>query len=439
MKNINNSNSLIDEKELINSYSEYIQLIRKYNDKFKDKNIKSDSKTDIKYLILDYFSFKYENGEKWTKNLISIIKAQEFLSQNLLISIFYLDIYDLIIKPKCLNITPIEKLYPHSKIFSYKLLDDKNIADPTNPTILYKIKKQESYELFEVIKRQIEYKDNPFNIVINNFINCFINEVQHKIKFLDKIKDNEDFNNICQKVFDELKEQINEFTILLTKCITLLYKINNIQEYDTYYALLISIIFNGKGNSKILYQLLMNIINKKENNKIEKFKNILKYLKKNNINNPENFTVEDKFCLNEKSKSLYENIFKKEYKYNIGEIKPYNNTVNNYKKILEYQNPFDKLLLTVKLSKIIAGDIAKFWSLADENELKNEKLKLNIEADDFISIFKYMIIQGEIEDIYSQINFVESFTSNLIKSESEWYYLSLIQVSLIQLEEIKVD
>ena len=66
-------------------------------------------------------------------------------------------------------------------------------------------------------------------------------------------------------------------------------------------------------------------------------------------------------------------------------------------------------------------------------------MKLNIEADDFISIFKYMIIKGEIEDIYSQIVFVESFTSNLIKSESEWYYLSLIQVSLIQLEEIKVD
>ena len=120
MKNINNSKPLIDKKELINSYVEYIQLIRKYNDKFIDKNIKSDSKTDVKYLILDYLNFKYENGEKWVKNLILIIREQEFLSQNILISIFYLDIFDLIIKPKCLNINLKEKLYPHSKFFSYK-------------------------------------------------------------------------------------------------------------------------------------------------------------------------------------------------------------------------------------------------------------------------------------------------------------------------------
>ena len=46
-----------------------------------------------------------------------------------------------------------------------------------------------------------------------------------------------------------------------------------------------------------------------------------------------------------------------------------------------------------------------------------------------------MLIQGEIDDIYSEIFFIESFTSNQIKLESEWYYLSLLQVSLMQLEE----
>jgi hypothetical protein len=255
---------------------------------------------------------------------------------------------------------------------------------------------------------------------------------------LEKIKNNKEFNGICRKIFEELKEQINEFTILLTKCITLLYKLNNIQEYDTYYALLISIIFNGKGNSKKLYNLLMGIIEKLEKNKIDNFKKIK--LNFSQLKNPEDFAVEDKFCLNEKSKMLYENIYKKDFsgfnKINNENI-PYENSINNYKKIKEYQNPFDKLLLTVKLSKIIAEDISKFWSNINEDELKNEKLKLNIEADDFISIFKYIIIKGGIEDIYSHIFFIESFTSKQIKSESEWYYLSLMQVSLMQLEEMK--
>ena len=224
--------------------------------------------------------------------LIIILKQKQFISQNILISIFYLDIYDIMIKPIIFKQSLNEKLYPHSKLFSYKIIK-KN--DNPDSTIQYKLKKQESYELFEVIKRQIEYKDNPFNIVINNYINLFLNEIQHKIKYLDKIKDNKDFNVICQKIFEELKEQINEFTILLTKCITLFYKINNIQEYDTYYALLISIIFNGKGNSEKLYQLLMNIIDKKEKSKIDNFKKIILNYKNNNKNNPDSFSIEEKF------------------------------------------------------------------------------------------------------------------------------------------------
>ncbi len=428
---------------LINSYYDYLELIKKYKDKYKDKNTRNNTNIDIKSLILDYLNFKYENGEKWIQFLIPTIKRQHFLSQNILLSIFYIDICDLIIKPKCFNTMIAEKIYPQSEIFTYKIIKNDDIEDENKnvdiDTIKYKIKRQESYELFEVIKKQIEYKENPFNITINNFINCFSNVVQNKLYYLEKIKNNKEFNTICGKIFEELKQQINEFTILLTKCITLLYKLNNIQEYDTYYALLISIIFNGKGNSKKLYELLMSIIEKKEKNKIENLKKIISKYAHLNKPKPEDFSVEDKFCLNEKSKMLYENTYKSDFK-NINEIKesiPYENSINNYKKIKEYQNPFDKLLLTVKLSKTIAEDINKFWSHINEDDLKNQKIKLNIEADDFISIFKYIIIKGGIEDIYSHIFFIESFTSNQIKSESEWYYLSLIQVSLMQLEEIK--
>ena len=73
----------------------------------------------------------------------------------------------------------------------------------------------------------------------------------------------------------------------------------------------------------------------------------------------------------------------------------------------------------------------------DEEDLKKENINLNIEADDFINIFKFILIKGEIKNICAEISFIESFTSNQIKQDSEWYYLSLIQVSLMQLEEMK--
>ena len=419
--------------ELFASYNSYQESLKLFYTKYNDKNIKQESNTDLKELILDYLNFKLDNGEKWIKGLIYIIKKNHFLSQNILSTIFYLDIYNIMIKPKCFNFNIKQKLYPQSKIFSYEIFDKKNLEENNNideETKKYKIKRQESYELFDVIRTQLEYKENPFNIVINNFILFFIEEIRNKNIYLDKIKNKEGFENYCGKVLDELKEQINEFITFLTKCITIFYRINNIQEYDTYYALLISIIFNGKGNSKKLYYLFMQLINKKERNKNALFKNIImNYQNKDNIS-PKDFLIEKKFCLDNDSIELIN-----ENKLIARKI-PYEKTINEFKNIEVYQNPFDKLLLTVKLSKIIQEEISNFWHQIKEEEIKEKNINLNIEADDFINIFKYMLIKSGITNIHNEICFIECFTSNQIKSDSDWYYLSLIQVSLMQLEEI---
>ena len=419
--------------ELYSSYNSYQESLKLFYTKYNDKNIKQETNTDLKDLILDYLNFKLDNGEKWIKGLIYIIKKNHFLSQNILSTIFYLDIYNIIIKPKCFNFNIKQKLYPQSKIFSYEIFDKKNLEENNNideETKKYKIKRQESYELFDVIRTQLEYKENPFNIVINNFILFFIEEIRNKNIYLDKIKNKEGFENYCGKVLDELKEQINEFITFLTKCITIFYRINNIQEYDTYYALLISIIFNGKGNSKKLYYLFMQLINKKERNKNALFKNIImNYQNKDNIS-PKDFLIEKKFCLDNDSIELIN-----ENKLIARKI-PYEKTINEFKNIEVYQNPFDKLLLTVKLSKIIQEEISNFWHQIKEEEIKEKNINLNIEADDFINIFKYMLIKSGITNIHNEICFIECFTSNQIKSDSDWYYLSLIQVSLMQLEEI---
>ena len=419
--------------ELFASYNSYQESLKLFYTKYNDKNIKQESNTDLKELILDYLNFKLDNGEKWIKGLIYIIKKNHFLSQNILSTIFYLDIYNIIIKPKCFNFNIKQKLYPQSKIFSYEIFDKKNLEENNNideETKKYKIKRQESYELFDVIRTQLEYKENPFNIVINNFILFFIEEIRNKNIYLDKIKNKEGLENYCGKVLDELKEQINEFITFLTKCITIFYRINNIQEYDTYYALLISIIFNVKGNSKKLYYLFMQLINKKERNKNALFKNIImNYQNKDNIS-PKDFLIEKKFCLDNDSIELIN-----ENKLIARKI-PYEKTINEFKNIEVYQNPFDKLLLTVKLSKIIQEEISNFWHQIKEEEIKEKNINLNIEADDFINIFKYMLIKSGITNIHNEICFIECFTSNQIKSDSDWYYLSLIQVSLMQLEEI---
>ena len=194
---MSNENNYILSKlnnELYSSYNEYQESIKIFYSKYKDKNINQESNIDLKETILDYLNFKLDNGEKWIKGLIYIIKKTQFLSKNILSTIFYLDIYNIIIKPKCLNIIEKQKLYPQSRIFSYEIFDKKNLDENNQinkETKLYKIKRQESYELFDVIRTQLEYKENPFHIVINNFILFFIEEIKNKNIYLDKIKNKE--------------------------------------------------------------------------------------------------------------------------------------------------------------------------------------------------------------------------------------------------------
>ena len=129
---MSNENNYILSKlnnELYSSYNEYQESIKIFYSKYKDKNINQESNTDLKETILDYLNFKLDNGEKWIKGLIYIIKKTQFLSKNILSTIFYLDIYNIIIKPKCLNIIEKQKLYPQSRIFSYEIFDKKNLDE----------------------------------------------------------------------------------------------------------------------------------------------------------------------------------------------------------------------------------------------------------------------------------------------------------------------
>ena len=129
MNNVKNYQLSKLNNELFISYNEYQETLKLFYSKYQDKNIKHESNTDLKELILDYLNFKLDNGEKWIKGLIYIIKKTHFLSQNILSTIFYLDIYSIIVRPKCLHINQKEKLYPQSKIFTYELFDKNKLIE----------------------------------------------------------------------------------------------------------------------------------------------------------------------------------------------------------------------------------------------------------------------------------------------------------------------
>ena len=105
------------------------------------------------------------------------------------------------------------------------------------------------------------------------------------------------------------------------------------------------------------------------------------------------------------------------------------------KDIYKYRSPIDKLLLTTKLRKSIKEEIEEFWGILPEEELKKKELKFEIEIDDYINIFEYMIIKSGMNELASHIDFVEIFTTDKIRKELDDYNLQQIKVGLMQIND----
>ena len=105
--------------------------------------------------------------------------------------------------------------------------------------------------------------------------------------------------------------------------------------------------------------------------------------------------------------------------------------------IYKYRSPIDKLLLTTKLRKSIRDEINEFWGQLPKEELKMKELKIEIEIDDYINIFEYMIVKSGMNELLAHIDFVEIFTNEKIRRELDDYNLQQIKVGIMQISDLE--
>ena len=142
--------------------------------------------------------------------------------------------------------------------------------------------------------------------------------------------------------------------------------------------------------------------------------------------------MKEKYCLTEKSVNYYIKCFKKNFEGNVPEI-AYNKSIKMLKDMYKYRSPIDKLLLTTKLTKSIKDEIDEFWKQVPKEELKMKELKFEVEIDDYINIFEYMIVKSGMNDLIAHIDFVEIFTNDKIRKELSDYNLQQIKVGIMQI------
>ena len=459
---INDSFSLVYDKKIYESTVEYFQLIQELIQRYNIENIKPiDSNSDIdnisfpqnityKMLILKYIAFEYEKGNIWIKELYEKILDENFPSEEYFLQLFNISEFEVRTKPQCIQNSKNKKNYiPQSKIFTYDIIETPISNDPL---IQYKFYKQHIYKYVQIIRDQIEISINPINFIIKNYRLGMTKHIINKRDELVDIKLNKSydiFEEQCNKICNNIFEQINNFIYNLTNCLILLYsKINNYQiffeEINEFISLLVSLLFepNEKRNKyndiniiqerDDFYKVILDLVKLKNIKSTEKIKKVIKSYR--GIE-PEDFKVPDKYCLNEKSVNYYIKCFKKNFVGNIPEM-AYEKSIKMLKEIYKYRSPIDKLLLTTKLRKSIKDEIDEFWGYLPEDELKRKELKFEIEIDDYINIFEYMIVKSGLNDLMAQIDFIEIFVNDKIKKELGEYNMKQIKVGLMQISDL---
>ena len=431
-----------DDSNLKKEVEEYFQSIN-----LSAKKLSSEKKEtldgelhNITYLeyLLRYLAVEFEKGKNWIADFYKELNNHNYSSEEHWCHLFQWSEFEIKYKPFCLNINGDYKFYPQSDYFKYKITKEINSEDNT---IQYKIYKEKIYVLVEIIKDHLLDNNHPINFILNSFRNHFSNYLQQNIIELNSLKKN-NLNNdeetkrniisICKGIIEELQN----FIIQTTNILGIMYKnVNNSQiffdESDEFNNLITGILFsNNKDEKDDLYTLMLELINIMIYDQSKKFGQIL--LEKKNIS-PEEVGIQEKFCLNKVSLDYYSKTFKKDI--NINQIIPsipYEETILLLKKISFFHKPYDKLILTNRLSQNISKNVTNFWNLIDKTLPMKD---FGIEADDFLKLFPYLIYIAQITNLIVELKFIEFFTSSKTRSSMFGYYFSQLLFCAEQIVE----
>jgi hypothetical protein len=103
---------------------------------------------------------------------------------------------------------------------------------------------------------------------------------------------------------------------------------------------------------------------------------------------------------------------------------PYLDAINYLKQIDTYRAPLEKLIVIALISVIITDCVDKYW----ESLKKDLPGKfLNIDADELMSIYLYIIYKLKMPSLFIQLDFIKYFTTNISKQSMIGYYYTALE------------
>ena len=113
---------------------------------------------------------------------------------------------------------------------------------------------------------------------------------------------------------------------------------------------------------------------------------------------------------------------------------PYETAIELLKQINKYKTPFEKMMIIASISNEITDCINDFWTDMDQY-IKYDFL--NIEAEQIMTIFIYIIIKSGITDIAVHCKMIKLFTTCTTKASMIGYYYSTVEASITYIQTLK--
>ena len=103
--------------------------------------------------------------------------------------------------------------------------------------------------------------------------------------------------------------------------------------------------------------------------------------------------------------------------------KPYAEAIEYITTMKDYCTPLDKLTIIALTSTLITDCVDKFWKGKEGLDSKY----LNINADQLMSIYLYIVYNMQLSSIYTQLDFIKNFTGVATKQSMIGYYYTTVE------------
>ena len=113
---------------------------------------------------------------------------------------------------------------------------------------------------------------------------------------------------------------------------------------------------------------------------------------------------------------------------------PYETAIHLLKQIEKYKAPFEKMLIFANLGNEITNCVNDFWKDM-EDFIKNDLL--GIEAEQLMTIFIFILLKTQINDMLVHCKLIQLFTTSVIKSSMVGYYYSNAEASVQYIQRLK--